>query len=300
MRFVCNNIHCIDYVLNGYHGYIHRGYIVNGVTYQTCLVKQTLRVSHVVTYLYAPGEKENFTLKQNRLSITHSKSESPAEKDRDCFRIFTDSQAVIPPVVRTLVELQVVIIRDYLGVRRRADGPRSEINQHHQQNGHHPLQQLFVRQLNLMGALHPVCKRNPAGKHIYSLSPPLRVRPSYETSVEDANRPSPTYLSRCSILSLISLGKVVIRNRESLYFHHGKRSRLAFISFSPQFNQTTPHVLSTALIEAAYRQVFINNAVYETQNPICLVHFVAMHEYISRTGNIAAIYGQELLISMLV
>lgn len=128
-------IHCVDYVLNGYHGYIHRGYIVNGVTYQTCLVKQTLRVSHVVTYLYAPGEKENFTLKQNRLSITRSTCEYSLHlgEDRNCFsNIFTDSQTVIPPVVRTLVELQVVIIRDYLSVGWRADGPRTEINQHHQ------------------------------------------------------------------------------------------------------------------------------------------------------------------------
>lgn len=191
-NFTCDNMHCIDYVLNGYHGYIHRGYIVNGVTYQTCLVKQTLRVSHVVTYLYAPGEKENFTLKQNR--ITHS-SRSNGRRFRDRFRIFTDSQAVIPPVVRTLVELQVVIIRDYLGVGRRADGPRSEINQHHQQNGHHPLQQLFVRQLNLMGALHPVCKRNPADRHIYLLS-----RPSCK-SVGDAS--GPTNLFKRSILSLM-------------------------------------------------------------------------------------------------
>lgn len=72
MRFVYNNIYSVDYVLNGYHGYIHRGYIVNGVTYQTGLVKQALRVSYVVTYLYAPGEKKNFTLKQKRLSFTHS------------------------------------------------------------------------------------------------------------------------------------------------------------------------------------------------------------------------------------
>jgi len=60
-EIVCNNACYIDYVLNGYHGYIHRGYIVNGVAYQTGLVKQALRISHVVTYLYAPGEKENFT-----------------------------------------------------------------------------------------------------------------------------------------------------------------------------------------------------------------------------------------------
>lgn len=63
LTFVCDNIYILyyDYILNGYHGNVHRGYIVNGVAYQTGLVKQTLRVSHVVTYLYAPGEKENFT-----------------------------------------------------------------------------------------------------------------------------------------------------------------------------------------------------------------------------------------------
>lgn len=180
-------MHCVDYVLNGYHGYIHRSYIVNGVTYQTSLVKQTLRVSHVVTYLYAPCEKENFTLKQNRLSITHSSHSTDLRKIADRFCIFTDSQTVIPPVVRTLVELQVAIIRDYLSVRRRADGPRSEINQHHQQNGHHPLQQLFIRQLNFMGAFHPVCKRNTADKHIYSISPPLRMTELQNRSAEDAS-----------------------------------------------------------------------------------------------------------------
>lgn len=42
-----------------------------------------------------------------------------------------------------------------------------------------------------------------------------------------------------------------------------------------------------------YRQVFISSAVYEMQNPMCRVHLVAMHEYMSRTGNMAAIYERE-------
>jgi len=50
-------------------------------------------------------------------------------------------------------------------------------------------------------------------------------------------------------------------------------------------------IFDYALIVSIYRQVFISSAVYETQNPICLVHLVAMHEYMSRTGNIAAICG---------
>lgn len=79
-------------------------------------------------------------------SFIHHSFELPGlRKIADRFCIFTDSQAVIPPVVRTLVELQVVIIRDYLSVRRCADGPCPEIDQHHQQDGYHPLQQLFVR-----------------------------------------------------------------------------------------------------------------------------------------------------------
>jgi len=70
------------------------------------------------------------------------------------------------------------------------------------------------------------------------------------------------------------------------------------ITFRARFYPSTFNK-AIAFIIAAYRQVFISSAVYETQNPICLVHFVAMHEYISRTGNIAAIYsGQKLFISI--
>jgi len=39
----------------------------------------------------------------------------------------------------------------------------------------------------------------------------------------------------------------------------------------------------------------MSNAVYETQNPMCLVHFVAMHEYMSRTGNMAAICTRKIV-----
>jgi len=166
-----NNMHCVDYVLNGYHGYIHRGYIVNGITYQTGFVKQTLRVSHVVTYFYAPSEKENFTLKQNKFFDYSVELLYQFEKDYNYFRIFTNSQAVIPPVVRTLIKLQVMIIRDYFCIRRRTDGPRSEIDQHHQQDGHHPLQQLFIRQLNFVRAFHPIRKRNSVDKrHLLNFS----------------------------------------------------------------------------------------------------------------------------------
>lgn len=73
---------------------------------------------------------------------------------------------MIPPVVRTLVELEAVIVRDHLGVGWRADGPRAEIDQHHQQDRHHPLQQLLVRQLHLVSALHPIRERDPERRKI--------------------------------------------------------------------------------------------------------------------------------------
>lgn len=154
----------VDYVLNGYHGYIHRGYVVNGVAYQTGLVKQAFRVSHVVTYLYTPGEKENFTCpryNRNRLSIIQ-KSVCRC----DFVSVLTDSQTVIPPIVRALIKFQIMIIRDHFRVRRRADGPRAEIDQHHQQYRHHPLQQLLVGQLDFVSALYPIRKRDSANKNL--------------------------------------------------------------------------------------------------------------------------------------
>lgn len=54
-------VHYVDYILNVHHGDVHHGYIVNGVTNQTGLVEQALRVSHVVTDFYAPGEEEDLT-----------------------------------------------------------------------------------------------------------------------------------------------------------------------------------------------------------------------------------------------
>lgn len=42
-----------------------------------------------------------------------------------------------------------------------------------------------------------------------------------------------------------------------------------------------------------YLQVFINSAVYVMQKPMCRVHLVAMHEYTSRIGNMAAIYAMQ-------
>jgi len=78
--------------------------------------------------------------------------------------VLTDSQTVIPPIVRTLIKLQVMIIRDHFRVRRRADRPRAEIDQHHQQYRHHPLQQLLVGQLDFVSALYTIRKRDSANE----------------------------------------------------------------------------------------------------------------------------------------
>jgi len=73
------------------------------------------------------------------------KVESKAEK-----AALTNGEAVIPPVVGALLEAQTRVVENILAIRRRTQRPRAQVDEHHQQDGKHPLQQLLVRQLHFV------------------------------------------------------------------------------------------------------------------------------------------------------
>lgn len=77
---------------------------------------------------------------------------------------FTDGQTVIPPVVGALDEscFAVMVVEfDFLCARRSGHGPRSEVDEHHKQNGEHPLQQLLICQLEFVSRFDAIRQRYP-------------------------------------------------------------------------------------------------------------------------------------------
>lgn len=74
----------VRHLLKNHHGDIHNGNIIDGIRYQTGLIIKTLRIAHIVANSYAPGQEEDLA----------------------------DGQTVIPPVVRALLELKLILIVD--------------------------------------------------------------------------------------------------------------------------------------------------------------------------------------------
>lgn len=68
----------------------------------------------------------------------------------------TNGQAVVPPIVGALLEAEARLVTDLLCYWRCTQGPRAQVDKHHQQYGKHPLQQLFVSELHLVRRFHPV------------------------------------------------------------------------------------------------------------------------------------------------
>lgn len=75
---------CVQHLLKRHHGDIHNGNVIDGIRYQTGLIIKTLRIAHIIADSYAPGQKEDLA----------------------------NGQAVIPPIVRALLELQLILIVD--------------------------------------------------------------------------------------------------------------------------------------------------------------------------------------------
>lgn len=73
---------CVLHLLKRHHGDINNGNIIDGIRYQTGFIIKTLRIAHVVADSYAPGQEEDLA----------------------------NGQAVIPPVVRALLEFQLILI----------------------------------------------------------------------------------------------------------------------------------------------------------------------------------------------
>lgn len=71
----CNR--CWLDLLKSHHGYIHNGYIVDGIGDQASLVVEALRIAHVVADANAPSEEKDLSY----------------------------GQTVIPPIIRALLEL---------------------------------------------------------------------------------------------------------------------------------------------------------------------------------------------------
>ena len=69
---------------------------------------------------------------------------------------------MVPPVVLALLEGEPAGVLDDLGLRRRAQRPRAQEDEHDEKDGEHPLQQLLVRQLHLVRGLDAVRERDPA------------------------------------------------------------------------------------------------------------------------------------------
>lgn len=62
----------------------------------------------------------------------------------------TYGQAVIPPVVRALLEPEALVVHDLLRRGRIRECPGPQVDQHDQEDGDHPLQQLLVREFDLV------------------------------------------------------------------------------------------------------------------------------------------------------
>lgn len=75
--------------------------------------------------------------------------------------LLTDGQTVVPPVVRALGELHGRPGEDVLARRRVAGRPRAQVHGGDEHDGHHPLQQLLVRQLELVRRFDPIRQRYP-------------------------------------------------------------------------------------------------------------------------------------------
>ena len=75
---------------------------------------------------------------------------------------FTSSQCVVPPIVCALLEHELITVLQYDSFRRVADGPRPKVHNHDQQDRGQPLQQLVVRQFDLVCRLHAVRQRHSA------------------------------------------------------------------------------------------------------------------------------------------
>lgn len=70
------------YLLKGNHGNINQCYIVNCIRNHSGLVVQRFGISYIVAHSNAPRQKQ----------------------------YFTDGQTMVPPIVRTLFEFQVMLI----------------------------------------------------------------------------------------------------------------------------------------------------------------------------------------------
>lgn len=78
----------------------------------------------------------------------------------------TGRQTIVPPVVRTPPKPQLrVRLLFHDGLRRIAERPSAHVHQNDDQDRRHPLQQLFVRELQLVRRLDPVRQRHPPGLH---------------------------------------------------------------------------------------------------------------------------------------
>lgn len=77
----------------------------------------------------------------------------------------TNGKTMVPPIVWALFEFQPFLIFDFLGNGCGAQRPSAQVDEHHQQNGYHPLKQLFVRQLDFVRWLHSIGERHPPSLH---------------------------------------------------------------------------------------------------------------------------------------
>lgn len=82
--------------------------------------------------------------------LRHPKVCSPAATPLSPARCLTHRQGVVPPVVLALQELEAAAVADLVGGGRSAEGPGAQVDHHDQQHWCQPLQQLLVRQLNLV------------------------------------------------------------------------------------------------------------------------------------------------------
>lgn len=71
-------------LLKSHHSNIHNGYIIDGVGDQASLVVEAFRIANVVADAYAPGKEKDLSY----------------------------GQTVIPPIVRALLELEMILIVD--------------------------------------------------------------------------------------------------------------------------------------------------------------------------------------------
>lgn len=125
------------HLLKRNHRNVHQRNVVDRIRNHARLIVQRLRVPHIITHANAPRQEQHLA---NR-------------------------QTVIPPIVRAQHKLQPMIVPYHLRERRARQRPRAQIDQHHQQYGHHPLQQLLVGQLHLVRRLDAIRQRDAPRLH---------------------------------------------------------------------------------------------------------------------------------------